>query len=140
MTARLNYLSLVVLLFSGMLVVSSVVHAKPRILQIVERPVALNADGDALTVEQVRFAILEGCTARGWRVRDQGENMLIATLRVRAKHLAEVEIPYTKEHYSIQYLSSSNLDYSAKRQRIHRNYNRWVQMLMEAIDKSILES
>ena len=138
MTTRLNYVALLTLLFLSALVAASSVNAKQPILNIVDRPVSLNADGEVLTIGEVRFAILEGCTEHRWRVRDQGEHMLVATLRVRAKHLAEVEIPYSKEHYSIKYLSSENLDYSGWHQRIHRNYNRWVQMLTETIDRSIL--
>lgn len=109
MTARLNYVALLTLLFLGALVAASPVNAKQLILNIVDCSVSLNADGEILTIEELQFATLKGCTARGWRVRDQGGPMLVATLRVREKHLAAVEIPYSKEHYSINYLSSENL-------------------------------
>ena len=54
---------------------------------------------------------------------------------VRSKHFAMVEIPYTVDKYSIIYRDSRELDYNAKWQRIHRNYNKWVINLSDSIQR-----
>ena len=55
---------------------------------------------------------------------------IVGTLSLRS-HEAVVEILYDTEGYSITYLNSVNLKYDG--QRIHKNYNSWVQNLSNAI-------
>ena len=55
-----------------------------------------------------------------------------AHITVRGQYHAEIDIPYSADHYRIQYRDSSGLDY--KDGKIHKNYIRWVRLL----DKGIL--
>ena len=57
-----------------------------------------------------------------------------ASIHVRS-HFAKVEIAFDTRAYSITYLDSNNLDYNAQKRKIHRNYNKWVILLSEAIQR-----
>ena len=48
------------------------------------------------------------------------------------QHQAVINIPYTARDYSINYVSSINLDDDGKG-AIHRSYNRWILGLNQAI-------
>lgn len=92
-----------------------------------------SSGGQSLSQAQVKQAIILGATDRGWTTREISPGVINATLALRS-HLAEVEIPYSVNSYSIIYKSSSNLDYKAKDQTIHNQYNNWVQYLRQSID------
>jgi hypothetical protein len=111
--------------------------AKP-IGNLVDVPVPVRVDGSAFSAEDVQAAIISGCLARGWAPVLDSDGLIRATINVRAKHFAEIEIPFSATSYSILYKSSENLDYDAKRQRIHRNYNNWVVNLSKTIQRDLL--
>lgn len=67
-----------------------------------------------------------------WQVRKVKPGLAEAQLYIR-DHMALVEIPYSKESFSIKYKNSSNLKYDAAKGTIHSNYNGWVQNLRNAI-------
>ncbi len=113
--------------------------AKP-ILNLVDVAVPVKVDMTLYTAEQVKAAIVRACFARGWAPVLDGEGMVRATINVRGKHFAEIEIPFSASSYSILYKSSRNLDWDPKRGKIHRNYNNWVVKLSASIDKLIRES
>lgn len=71
---------------------------------------------------------------RGWSVSDAGPGVIKATLKTRT-HVAVVDIHYTKQTYSINYVSSVDLLYNGE--RIHRNYNKWVRTLENDINKGL---
>ncbi len=96
------------------------------------------ATGKQLTEAQVKQAILAGAREKGWVAREMGPGLITATLAVRS-HLAEVEIPYSANGYSILYVRSSNLDYDARNQTIHNQYNNWVDYLRRAIEARMAE-
>ena len=52
---------------------------------------------------------------------------MVASIVVRDRHQAWVDIPYSTKGYQIRYRDSAGLDYDGE--RIHRNYNKWVQLL-----------
>lgn len=81
---------------------------------------------DSVTKDEVRSAIIEAASKRGWIVSEVNDNELQATLNLRT-HKAVVRIPYSDKAYSIVYVSSKNLD--TKNNRIHASYNRWVSNL-----------
>lgn len=107
--------------------------AKP-ILNIVDQPVPIQPDGRQLSAEDVQFAIIEGCRARGWAPTIESDDTIRASITVRGRHYAEVEIPFSETSYSIIYVESDNLDYNETKQRIHRNYNKWVLNLSASIN------
>ncbi len=82
------------------------------------------------TLEQVTEAIKQAGLSLGWRMAEKEPGRIIGTLRLRS-HEAVVEVLYDTERYSITYLNSVNLKYDG--QRIHKNYNNWVQNLSNAI-------
>ncbi|TON39841.1 hypothetical protein CGH62_05725, partial [Vibrio parahaemolyticus] len=88
------------------------------VLSVEDTPVAYD-----LQNKQVKMAIVQSATNRGWTIEEVSPGVLIAKIHVRT-HSAEVKIPYNNKYYSIIYLNSVNL--KASDGKIHRNYNRWV--------------
>ena len=100
---------------------------------IVDRPVPVNVDGSARALEEVKAAIIEGCQAKRWSAVMDGGARIKCSILVRGRHYAEVIIPYSSSAYSIYYSDSRVLDYDEEDQSIHRNYNKWVILLSQAI-------
>jgi hypothetical protein len=109
--------------------------ASDPIKDLVGVTVPVNVDGSAPNVEEVKQAIISACRKRGWTPTITGANQITASITVRSKHSAEVEISYTEKDYSIIYKSSQELDYNEKKRKIHRNYNKWVAMLSSSIQR-----
>ena len=81
---------------------------------------------------QMQQAIVKALVGRGWTVQKITPQLVQAQITVREQYHAEIDIPYSANHYRIQYRDSSGLDY--KDGKIHKNYIRWVRLL----DKGIL--
>ena len=88
-----------------------------------------------LSNEQVKNAISKACTRRRWRVESATSNEVVASIVVRGRHKAKVSIPFTTKDFSINYLESEGLN--AKKGKIHRNYNRWVNNLRRTINQEL---
>lgn len=84
-----------------------------------------------LTEEQVGNAIINGGVSKGWVMKKEQPGIIRGQLNVR-QHQAVINIPYTAHDYSINYVSSINLDDDGKG-NIHRSYNRWILGLNQAI-------
>ncbi|MGK4474089.1 hypothetical protein [Aeromonas molluscorum] len=84
-----------------------------------------------LSEEQVGNAILNGGLSKGWVMKKEQPGLIRGQLNVR-QHQAVINIPYTAHDYSLNYVSSINLDDNGKG-AIHRSYNRWIQGLNQAI-------
>lgn len=78
-------------------------------------------------------AIKEGGQSLGWKITKVKPGVAQGKLYLRT-HVAVVRINYSNTAYSINYVSSQNLNYDAKTQKIHTNYNGWIQNLEKAID------
>ena len=115
------------------LLISSIAEAAKPIGNLIDVPVPTSLDGTYPSLDEVKRAIISGCKIKGWSPELIDQNKFKASIWVRDKHFAEIEIRFTDEKYSIIYLSSKNLDYNAKKQKIHRNYNKWVILLSQAI-------
>ncbi|MFC1237661.1 hypothetical protein [Vibrio sp. F74] len=100
------------------------------ILDVENTPVAYD-----LQKKQVKMAIIESATNRGWVVKNAGNKEVELELDSRG-HKANVRVPYSEKFYSILYVSSENLKADAKG-NIHRNYNRWVNNLNVDIQKNL---
>lgn len=111
--------------------------AADPISNIIDAPVPIKIDGSKYAIEEVKAAIIQGCQSRDWSVQIVDEGTIRAKLNIDNKHFAEVNIPYSESAYSIVYASSENLDYNERRQRIHRNYNRWVVRLSSSINQHL---
>jgi len=90
-------------------------------------PATLHADH-----EKTQQAILTTLVKRKWEVQRVSPDLVQAQITVRGQYHAEIDIPYTADHYQIKYRDSRELNY--KDGKIHKNYNRWVRLL----DKGIL--
>ena len=88
------------------------------------------ASGKQLTNAQVRQAIMTAGTALGWTVADAQPGSLQGTLNLRT-HTAVVDIPYSASSYSIMFKRGDNL--MVEGDRIHKNYNGWIQNLDRGI-------
>jgi len=97
-------------------------------------------DGTPFTIGEVQDVIFESCLSRNWTPRLAGDGSITATIDVRGKHSATVQIPFSSDNYSILYVSSENLDYNPKRESIHRNYNGWVAKLSQTISYRFREA
>ncbi|PKB87300.1 hypothetical protein A8A01_28300 [Ewingella americana] len=75
------------------------------------------------TPEQVRKAILIAGAQRGWSMTAPQDGVIDAKL-VKRDFSAHIQINYSSNQYSIQYIDSTNLN--AKNGMIHNNYNRWI--------------
>jgi hypothetical protein len=98
----------------------------------------MNIDNAAIatthTAEQVRQAIIAGGASKGWLMTETKPGVVHGTLKVRT-HQADVDVTYNTKTYSIDYVSSVDLDY--KNGTIHRNYNKWIANLNEAIQAQL---
>ena len=129
MTLHRAFLSLVIAL------VPTLVLAAQPILNLKDVAVPVRPDGTAYTIDEVQAAIIGGCRVKGWTPKIEEPGRITASILVRNRHYAEVSITYTQAAYSIQYVTSRDLDYDEKTQEIHRNYNKWITLLSETIQR-----
>lgn len=113
----------------------SLAYAGKPILNLVDIPIPINTDGSSPDIGVISEAIISACRNRGWTPTLAGENKINASILIRSRHYAEVEIPFSEAGYSILYKSSRELDYDQKKQKIHRNYNNWVAKLSSSIQR-----
>ncbi len=92
-----------------------------------------------LTTEDYKNAIIRGGAKRGWTFQEEEPGHLIGDVAVRNKHFATVDIYFDTESFSISYKSSQNLNYNAGRNKIHPNYNSWIQNLQGEIQAEITQ-
>ncbi|WPC05579.1 hypothetical protein SBP02_02135 [Pseudomonas benzenivorans] len=87
---------------------------------------------------EMQKAILGALNERGWLVQQTSDAQILAEINVRGRHHAEIAIPYSASQFEIQYRSSRGLDY--KSGKIHRNYNKWVNILRDDILRNLQAS
>jgi predicted small lipoprotein YifL len=115
-----------VLMFLALLSVAACT-SKPLVTPDRTVPADLHAD-----YEKTKQAILTTLVKRKWEVQRISPDLIQAQITVRGQFHAEIDIPYSADHYQIKYRDSRELNY--KDGKIHKNYNRWVRLL----DKGIL--
>lgn len=76
-------------------------------------------------------AIIKGAMERGWEITESNDNVIKANLKA-GYHIANVEISYGKDYYSIK-KDNKSLKYYPKR------YNRWMAYLERSINNAIAE-
>jgi len=97
----------------------------------------VNASNANYDLSDVSKAIKSAGTALGWQMKEQTPGHIVGTLHVRS-HMAQVDITYTLDEYSITYKDSQNLKYDAGAGTIHRNYNGWIQNLTNGINAQLV--
>ena len=85
---------------------------------------------DQASMNEIKKAIMVAGAGLGWNMEETKPGVITGTLYVR-DHMAKVQIPYSKNEYSIRYLDSYALRYDGT--NIHKNYNVWIQDLDHAI-------
>ena len=96
--------------------------------------IAISGSSKNLTMGKVESAIKKACHYHGWTTKKIKPGLIEATLLIRS-HKAVVNIPFNTKRYSINYKSSTNLDYDGK--NIHSQYYVWVRNLRKRIDFEI---
>jgi hypothetical protein len=89
---------------------------------------------DQASLKDIKKAILVAGAGLGWQMKETEPGVITGTLYLR-KHMAKVQIPYSKTEYSIHYQDSYELGYDGT--NIHSNYNGWIQNLDHAIRSSL---
>lgn len=84
------------------------------------------------SADKVYKAIKRAGYTKGWQVSQVKPGLAQAKINLR-QHMALVEIPYSKDSFSIVYKNSMNLNYDSAKGTIHRNYNGWVKNLENQI-------
>ncbi|KMT55885.1 hypothetical protein [Pseudomonas fildesensis] len=82
--------------------------------------------------EKIKQVIVAALQKREWTVQRLSPQLVQAEITVRNQFYAAIDIRYTRNSYAITYRDSRDLGY--KDGKIHRNYNRWINML----DRDIL--
>ena len=77
---------------------------------------------------------------RGWKPKQIEPGHIVAEIRPRNKHFVAIDIFYDNDSYSIHYKDSANMKYQADNNTIHKNYNRWIANLTQAIDSVIYKN
>lgn len=88
---------------------------------------------DTGTVER---AIMDAMSGRGWVPSREAPGVILGTLHLRS-HTAVVRVEYNSDSYQVTYVSSDDLKYRRNAdgtEMIHRNYNSWVQNLVNDIN------
>lgn len=78
--------------------------------------------------QTLRQAIMQAGNGRRWVMHEVKPGLIQGRLNVR-NHEVVVDIPYTQDSFSIEYVSSDNMMYNPKKHRIHRKYKQWVRNL-----------
>jgi hypothetical protein len=82
--------------------------------------------GKQVSLDEVGRAITTAGAALGWQMKTVSPGNIVGKLNLR-KHTAVVDVTYDTRSYSINYKDSVNRDYNG--QKIHSNYNGWIQNL-----------
>jgi len=87
------------------------------------------------SLENISKAIQRAGVSLGWRMDPKSPGHIVATLDER-DYMAQVDINYSRQGYSIEYKDSRKLDHSGN--KIHKHYNRWIQNLDQTIQEELL--
>jgi len=82
------------------------------------------------SIDEIEKAIIRAGVGLGWQMVSRGKGKVEGTLVLR-EHRAVVDIDYDAKNFNIKYKDSTKLDYDGE--KIHPNYNSWVQNLDRAI-------
>ncbi|MGD9553727.1 MAG: hypothetical protein AB7D96_06230 [Arcobacteraceae bacterium] len=122
-----NILKLVAIAMIGLVVLTGCRTAS--VYNVMENPVNVNK---GVSDDQMFKAIKMAGLNLGWQITKVKPGLAQGQLNLR-DHMAVIEIPYSKDSFSITYKNSSNLNYDAAKNTIHSNYNGWIQNLSNAI-------
>ena len=97
----------------------------------------INVSSPNYDLADVTKAIQRAGAGLGWQMKEATPGHIVGSLYLRS-HVAVVDIVYTLDEYSINYKNSTNLNYNAGNNTIHKNYNGWIQNLTNAINAQLV--
>ena len=127
MKIKQNY---IVILATAVMLILAGCRASP-IYNIEDAPIQVEGKYSA---NDVKKAIIRAGAGLGWTMKAKKPGLIVGTLFLR-KHVAIIDVRYTKNAYSIYYKDSQNLNYDGT--NIHKNYNGWVQNLNRQIQAQL---
>ncbi|MDH5601597.1 MAG: hypothetical protein OEY78_09865 [Gammaproteobacteria bacterium] len=127
MKIKQNY---IVIIATALMLILAGCRANP-ILNIEDAPVNISGKYSS---NDVKKAIIRAGAGLGWNMKAKTTGLIVGTLFLR-KHVAIININYTKNGYSITYKDSQNLNYDGT--NIHKNYNSWIQNLNRQIQAQL---
>ncbi len=116
---------------------SAPAYARHAALYQPEPVVLVSADGQPITEQRVRTAIIKGSGPLGWTVAQEQPGLIVLKYNKNGKHEAVVQAKYDAKGYHLSYVSSENLNHEVTpdgKVEIHPNYNKWVMILSRQID------
>jgi len=125
---NIKKLSVVILISLAVLITGC--RTQP-VRDVVDAPVT--AEGK-YTLKDMEKVIKKAGQNLGWGMRVIKPGHIVATVYER-RHMAKVDIKYTKKSYSIIYKDSAALKYDVV--NIHKKYNAWVSNLDLRISSSL---
>ena len=105
----------------------------PLVLNFDREPIPSSLNGKSYSQDVVQKAILKACRNKGWAASVVEPGKIAASITIRSRHRAKIEIDFTTAYYSIRYVDSFGLDY--RNGRIHNRYNHWIAKLDAEIKK-----
>lgn len=81
------------------------------------------------SIGEVERAIIRAGSQRNWIFEKVGPGHMIASIAVRAKHFAKVDVRFDQSSFSITLKEAVNLKYEPDANTIHKNYNSWIRNL-----------
>ncbi len=120
-----------VIMATSLLVILAGCRSNP-VLNIENAPIEISAKHSA---NDIKKSIIRAGVGLGWNMKVQKAGHIVATLYLR-KHIAVVDVTYTKNSYSLTYKDSTELNYDGT--NIHKNYNSWIINLNRQIQAQLL--
>jgi len=99
-----------------------------------KHPIVTKILGKNITQQEVTNALFDAGASLGWIIQQENASTAKASLFVR-NHEVKALINFNTKEFSIEYLSSNNLLDS--KGKIHKNYNKWIINLRNAINKNL---
>jgi hypothetical protein len=111
------------------------------VAQFADMPVR-TANGAVPAAAEVRDAIIFAgrTTLQAWSIADSGPGKLVGRLERPARrrtHIVIVEIIYSPQSYTVNYLNSTHMNYAPADKTIHPSYNLWVGDLVKNINSNL---
>lgn len=85
----------------------------------------------------VQKAIHTSLQHRGWHLQSDNGRQIQARYNKQDRHIVNIQIDYSANSFKIHHLSSQGMNYNAKKNTIHRNYNRWIANLERDISSEL---
>ena len=127
MNIKPNFL---VIAATALLILLAGCRANP-VMNIKDAPIQISGKH---SMNEIKKSIIRAGAGLGWNMKPKKSGHILGTLFLR-KHVAIIDIRYTKKAYSITYKDSQNLDYDGT--NIHKNYNGWIQNLNRQIQAQL---